>query len=148
MTVPAANTPKPILSPTTRVPFTDPDSGILTSTGLQLMQQYFMAINGLSPTISCNVAFSSNVYTLTPLNIAPNVPNYIDYWGFAFVAPATSTGAASATIVPNTGSLPTLPVFKNNGGTATIAGDIVLGSFYVLYFVDSLNSGNGGLVLK
>lgn len=123
-------------------------AGQLSSTGLQMLQQMFSAIQGLTPTITCDVVSSSNVYTLTPVNISPNVPNYFDYWSFAFVADATSTGLVTATVVPRTGALPTLPVYKTNGSAQATTNDITLGLFYVLYFVDSLNSGNGGFCLK
>lgn len=147
MTVPVVNIPKPIIAPSARVPFTGED-GVLSNTGLQFCQSVFTAINGLSPTITCNAVFASNKYTLTPVNIAPRIPNYYDHWSFAFVAPATSTGLVTATIVPETGILPTLPVYKTNGSAQATTNDITVNLFYVLYYVDSLNSGNGGFVLK
>lgn len=148
MTVPSQYITNPILSPNPRIPWIDAQTGQLSTTGLQMLQQMFTAIQGLTPTIACDEAFAANVYTLTPVNIAPNVPNYFDYWSFAFVATNTSTGSVTATVVPRTGTLPTLKVYKTNGSAQAGAGDIVSGLFYVLYFVDSLDSGNGGLVLK
>lgn len=147
MTIPATATPNPIIPPNARVPFVD-NKGNLTTTSLQLLQRFFTAINGLAPTFACDATAASNVYTLTPIGVSPSLPGYFDYWSFAFVAPATSTGLVTATVVPNTGALPTIPVYKTNGSAQATTGDITSGLFYVLYYVDTLNSGNGGLVLK
>ena len=147
MTVAAAAVTPNIIPPNTSLPLTS-QQGVLTTTGLQMLQQIQQAIKGLTPTVSCNCSNVSNVYTLTPLNIAPNVSNYYSYWGFAFVASATSTGLITATIVPNTGTLPTLPVYKTNGSAQATTNDITINLFYLLYYVDSLNSGNGGFVIK
>lgn len=155
MAIPASALTRPIISPNPRIPLVtlqqDPQGGTqggqLSSTGLQILQQMFTALNGLTPTIPCNATFNTNVYTLTPADISPNVPNYYDYWSFAFVAPATSTGLVTATVVPNTGSLPTLKVYKTHGSAQATTNDITVNLFYVVYFVDSLDSGNGGLVI-
>jgi hypothetical protein len=98
--------------------------------------------------VPCNCTNTGNVYKWTPLNISPSVSNYYSYWSFPFVASATSTGAVTATVVPQTGTLATLPVYKTNGSAQASSGDITIGLFYVAYFVDYLNSGNGGFVIK
>lgn len=147
MTVSSSAQLPPITPPSSTLPFVE--KGLtLTNYALQLLQKFHQTIVGLSPTISCSASTTSNVITLTPFNISPNLPGYFNYWSFAFVADVTSTGTVTATVVPATGTLATLPVYKNDGGTAAGAGDIVITRFYVLYYVDSLNSGNGGLVLK
>lgn len=148
MAVPQQYITPAITNPSPRVPAVDPNTGQLSTTGMQMLQQMWTSVNGLSPTVSCNAAFSLNLYTLTPVEIAPRVKNYYSYWSFAFVAPATSTGAVTATVVPATGSLASLPVYTNNGAAQANAGDITINLFYLLYFVDSLNAGNGGFVLK
>lgn len=122
-------------------------AGMLTSTGLSIMQQHHKTINGLTPVISCTCVNVGNVYTLTPFNVSPDVLNYYSYFGFAFVASATSTGTVSATVVPTTGSLPTLPVLKSHGAAAAGANDLTVNLFYIFYYVDTLNSGNGAFVV-
>lgn len=136
-----------LLPPQTRAPIVD-DKGVLVPSALQMVQGYFKQINGLTPTVPCTSVFAANLYTLTPFSISPQILQYWDYWSFAFVADATSTGAVTATVVPDTGSLATLKVFKTNGSAQAGAGDITINLFYLLYFVDTLDSGNGGFVLK
>lgn len=148
MTVSSAATAKGIIPPNGQIPLINPQTGAPSSTGIAFLQQIQSMINGLSPTVTCNATFATNVYTLTPIVPAPAVPSYLDYWAFAFVAPATSTGLIMATVVPATGTLSTLQVYKNNGATQATSGDIVINMFYLLYYVDSLNSGDGGFVLK
>jgi hypothetical protein len=117
-----------------------------TTNGLQQQQQLFKSINGLTPTIACTASFLSNVYTLTPFNVSPQLGDYYDYWAFAFVAPADSTGTVTATVVPTVGTFPTLKVFKDNAQAN--AGDILNGVLYVLYYASSYDSNAGGFALK
>lgn len=166
MTIPAAALTNPIVSPNPRIPLVNvapartdlsgnqlspdqspPQQGQLSVTGLQVLQQMFTSINGMTPTIACNATNVSNLYTLTPADVSPRVPNYFDYWSFAFVASATSTGPVTATVMPVTGALPTLKVYKTHGSAQAGAGDITNGLFYVVYYVDSLDSGNGGFCI-
>jgi len=138
----------PLTPPSPRLQLVD-KSGLLSSPGLSQMQQIYKLLNGLVPTIACDCT-GTNTLTLTPVNISPQVQRYVAFLGIAFVAADTSTGTVSAylSLPAPTGDLDTLPVYKDNGGTAAGAGDIVAGRFYLLYFVDSVNSGNGGFVLK
>lgn len=136
--------------PNTRSRFVN-QQGILSSDiGMQVLTQHHKAINGLTPTISCTCANVGNVYTLTPFPISPNLANYFSYWSFAFVASATSTGAATATVVPTTanvntiGVLPTLPMLATHGSSNAT---LTINLFYVMYYVDTLNSGNGAFVV-
>lgn len=147
MAVQASAVTKSLSPPNVSIQFVEKDTGVLSNTGQSLLQGYFKSINGLTPTVSCNCTNVGNVYTLTPLNISPIVLNYYSYCGFAFVASGTSTGATTATIVPNTGSLPTLPILKNHGAAPAAGGDLTTGLFYVMRYVDSLNGGNGAFVL-
>ncbi len=79
---------------------------------------------------------------------------YYDYDVFQFVAPATSSGAMTATLrVPSattggTQDLAALPIYKNNGATPVGAADVTVGLQYELTFADVLDSGNGGFVLR
>lgn len=146
MVAPAAMTPS-ITPPNPRIAFVDTKSGLLTAnTGMQILTQHHQALNGLTPTISCTCTTVGNVYTLTPFPVSPNVANYFSYWGFAFVAPATSTGTVTATVTPNTGMLPILPVYIAHGATPAGNTDLTINLFYILYYVDTLNGGNGGFV--
>lgn len=148
MAAPAAAAQIPsIIPPNSRIPWVDPKTGVLTNTALQIMQQIFKTLNGALPTIPCISTNANNVYTLTPFNVSPNIANYYDYQPFSFVASATSTGLVTATVVPLTGSLATLPVYKNHGAAQATTNDIIINLFYVAYYVDTLNSGNGGFVI-
>lgn len=147
MPTPAASAMTPSATPPNpTIDFTD-KKGVLTSTGLSIMQKIRQSINGLTPTISCTCTNVGNVYTLTPFPIAPQLLNYYSYWSFAFVAPATSTGAVTATIIPTTGALATLPVLKTHGSAPASTSDLTINLFYVMYYVDTLNSGNGAFVI-
>lgn len=138
-----------LIPPNSRAAFVDSKTGILVNTtGLQLLTQHHQVINGLTPVISCTCTNVGNVYTLKPFNVAPNVANYYSYFGFAFVASASSTGTVTATVLPNTGALPTLPVLKTHGSAAAGNGDLTINLFYIVRYVDTLNSGNGALVIQ
>lgn len=130
--IPAQYVPQPITNPNARAPLVD-EKGMLTSTGLRLLQNFHDLLNGISPIIPCNCSSNGLKYTLTPLDVAPNVPNYYAFWSFAFTADATSTGLVTATVVPNTGVLPTLIVVKPNGPQAN-AGDILINNQYIFTF--------------
>ena len=82
------------------------------------------------------------------LNTSPLVTKYEDFDTFRFVADVTSTGNISALVVTPQGTLATLNVFKNNGGTQATTGDVTINRQYDLTFVDSLSSGTGGFVLR
>lgn len=137
----------PIIPPSARIPFVDKETGVLsTSGGLNVLQQMFTSINGLVPTLACDVA-GSNVLTLTPVAISPQVIGYVSFLGMAFVAQNNSAGLVTAMLNLPTGTLDTLPVYKDRGATQAAAGDILQNRFYIVYYVDTLNSGNGGFVL-
>lgn len=151
MTIQSTAVSKGLTPPNASIPPVNPKDGSWTTAGLSLIQQMFNVTNGLTPTVTCNATFAANVYTLTPVAPAPLVPGYVSYWSFAFVAPADSTGLISATVMPNTGGLATLAVYKDNGATQADSGDILAGSFYILYYVDTMGptgSTYSGFVLK
>ena len=82
------------------------------------------------------------------LSNAPLVKQYADFDTFRFVATNTTTGSVTAQVVTPQGSLSTLNVYKANGSAGAGSGDITAGFQYDLTFVDSLNSGSGGFVLR
>lgn len=144
----AAYRPEPIPPANGVMQFVDPRSGRLTAHGLQLLDAWRSYALGCSRIIPCDVVFTSNLYTLTPRDPKPVIESYLAYDGFAFTAPSASTAAVTATVVPDDGALATLKVFKTNGAAQAGNTDIASGSFYIAFFVPTLDSGNGGLVLK
>lgn len=147
MAIPATAQATGILTPNPRVPLTNKDGTMNTQT-LQFLQQLVTLVNGLTPAIPCTATNAGNVYTLVPFNISPYFEGYLDYLSFPFVAPATSTGLVTATVMPTKGTLATLNVYKTNGSAQATTNDITINLFYQLFYVDSLNAGAGGFVLK
>lgn len=147
MSISAAATASPINKPLGNIPVTDPKTGNFSDHGLQLFTQWYNFIVGMNRLTPCN-ASGSNVITLTPLAASPLISAYADYEIYSFVAAATSTGTVTATVVPETGTLATVKVFKTNGSAQATTGDIVSGSLYFAIYNDALDSGNGGFVVK
>lgn len=147
MTITAAATASPINKPVGIFPFVDKETGNLSDHGLQLLNQWYNFIVGMNRLTPCN-ASGTNVVTLTPLAASPLISGYADYEVYSFVAAATSTGNVTMTVVPANGVLATLKAFKTNGAAQATTGDVVLGSHYTATFVDSLDSGNGGFVIR
>lgn len=147
MTIPAAFQVDALLEPAQRIGFTD-ENGILTNNGWQVIEGLFGFINGTNRIIPCN-ASGTNVVTLTMLATAPLIKGYRDYDTYRAVAVNTSTGAVTALVVTQEGAaLGTVPVYKNNGAAPASTGDITAGLLYDFTYVDSLNSGAGGFVLR
>lgn len=147
MTITADATGTPIPRPNALVPLIDPKTGILTQHGVELLSSWRNFIVGMNRLIPCNAA-GTNLITLTPLDASPLLEGYKDYDAFSFVAAGSSTGSVTATVAPRDGALATIKVYKTNGSAQAGNGDITAGLFYVAFYVDSLDSGAGGLVLK
>lgn len=152
MTIPASARPAVPTAGTLRIPIVDPATGALNPTGINILTDLLNYIQGSSRLIPCEET-GTNVLALTQLSISPLISQYNDYDVFQFVAAATSTGlvTANVTVVQGQvtqGTLPTLNVYKSNGAAQATTGDVVLGSFYFLVYVDALNGGLGGFVLK
>jgi hypothetical protein len=105
---------------------------------------FIVGMNRLTPCI----ATGTNVIALTPLAVSPRLQKYVDYEVFTFVAANSSTGAVTMTVIPKTGTLATLKAYKSSGASQAGSGDVVAGSVYLAIYVDSLNSGVGGFVIK
>jgi hypothetical protein len=148
MAIPDAFKPTPIPALDSDVPIVDPQTGIPTIQFLQAYERFRQYVNGSNRVIPCSASTTSNVITLTPNDATPLLEGYRDYDVFIFEADATSTGDVTATVVPKTGSLATIKVFKTDGAAQATTGDIVSGSLYLFCFVDALDSGAGGLVAK
>jgi hypothetical protein len=148
VTISAAATGTPIPKPVATFPFVDVRTGNLSEHGNQLLSAWYNFIVGMNRITPCNASTASNVITLTPLTSSPLIEAYRDYEIYAFVADATSTGSVTGTIVPKSGTLSTVKFYKSNGASQAGAGDVVSGSSYLGVYVDSLDGGNGGIVLK
>jgi hypothetical protein len=66
---------------------------------------------------------------------------------FLFWAENNSTGAVTATVVPKTGTLATLPVHINNGASQAGAGDVLEDALYLAFYTPHLGA-SGVFVLK
>ena len=136
-----------VLTPNPRIPMAHKD-GSMTIPTLQMLQQHAQILNGSVPAVPSTATHASNVYTLTPYQVSPQFLNYYDFQTFPFIAPASSTGNVTATIIPQTGVLDTLPVYKSNGASQAGNGDVVANRLYTLTYHSSLNSGNGGFTIS
>jgi hypothetical protein len=147
MAISAAAQQTPVVTPSTNLQFVD-KNGYLTQTGKLVLQQYHDFMVNMARIIPANATTVSNVITLTLLPVQPVVTQYAIFDTYGFVADSTSTGLLTAVVVTATGQLATLKVFKNNGAAQATTGDVVVSSQYFLTYVDSLNSGAGGFVLR
>lgn len=146
MTIPTDNSPKPLPLIMDQFPLVDPQTGRATDYFLQVMQKFREHQNAGNRMVPCN-ASGTNVITLTPLDASPLLDRYNDFEEFGFVAPNTTTGPVTMTVVPKTGTLATLKAYVTNGSAQADTGDIVQDQFYRAVFVDSLDSSSGGFVI-
>lgn len=143
--------PTPLQSPTKSFPIVD-DDGVLTAMGMSLLNGIWSALNGANLIIPCSCNQQTvNVISLTPLLTSPvpqqnsqQIGNYTVFSTWAFIAQATSTALVTASVSP----LSALRVYKSNGSTQAGSGDIVVNNQYFLTYVDTLNGGTGGFVLR
>lgn len=164
MTIPAASQIHPLNMPMAKIQFVygdkDPRATMLTDVARQLLQQAIEFVSGTARVIPVSITGTNDLtLTLNPSGpqiglLGGNTTGYYDYDVFSGVAAATSTGAVTAHVVtasrPNAGgrALGTLKVYINNGGTQAGAGDLTIGRHYTFTFVDSLDGGSGGFVLR
>jgi hypothetical protein len=146
MTIPASASVPSMLAPNLKTPFVD-DSGVLNTHGWQVLTNFLNFIQGTNRIVPCN-ASGTNVITLTMTPTAPLITQYNDFDTFRTVAAGTSTGSVTAKVVTPQGSLATIKVFKTNGSSQAGAGDITSGLLYDFTYVDSLDTGAGGFVLR
>ncbi len=162
MPIPDSAVAHPLLTPTAKVRWTQPEAtplaGLPTPHLLQVMNQLISYITGTSRMIVCNLT-GTNDLELATLRGGPQVgqfgtAGYVDFEVYSAVAEHTSTGAVTAYVLLFATSnaaaraLGTLKVFKQNGAVQADAGDLVAGLHYTFTYVDSLDSGNGGFVLR
>lgn len=137
----------PIPKPNALAAFVDIKTGALTDHGIQLLSSFREFIVGMNRVTPC-VATGTNVITLTPNDAAPVIEGYVDHEIFVAVAANDSTGSVTATVVPRTGALTTIKVYKSNGATQAGAADVQAGELYMFVYNSALDGGLGGLVLK
>lgn len=166
-TIPTAFQVRPLSPPSARVPLVHggagPLQGLLTGSGLQSFNQTVAFITSMNRIFPCS-ASGTDIVVLTVVPGGPQLgafnttgavaSGYYDYDVFSAVAANTSVGPVTAYVVtprrPNAApfSLPTLKVFKTNGSAQAGAGDLVQGLHYTFTFVDVLDTGAGGFVLR
>ncbi len=147
MAIQASAIPIPIVAPQIKIALVD-ERGILTKTGQQFAQQIWAFNAGMSRLIPCNCTNVGNVYTWTQLGVGPHIAQYASFDQFGFVASATSGGSVTANVTTNEGALATLKVYITNGSSQAGANDIVVNLHYWATFVDSLDGGAGGFVIR
>lgn len=107
------------------------------------LDENFNAVADLG-TIHC-VAVGTDTINLTPAADSPTISAYTDVSPvFGFIAAATNTGAVTLSVSGVGGR----NVYKNNGATALVAGDFIVGRLYFVSFNAALNSGAGGWVVN
>lgn len=146
MAIPAAAKATPLPRTHASAPFIEAD-GRLSRHGSKFINDVREHVVGSNRITPCS-ASGTNVITLTPNDDAPLIEKYVDYEQFPFVAANTSNGAVTMTVVPRKGTLATLKAYIANGATQASTGDVVAGSFYIASYVDSMDAGAGGFVLK
>ena len=123
---------------------------ISAEAALERMRNY---VNGGGRTFAC-LCTGTNVLTLTPNGhgdedgVSPLLEGYRFGDAFLFWAQNTSTGAVTGTVVPKSGTLSTLKVYKTNGAAQAGSGDVVANSVYWAVYAPHLDAAAGGLVLK
>jgi hypothetical protein len=153
--IPTSAIPTPIVSPTAASNSfiaTSGGSPQLSGTGRIALQQMHDYVVNMCRRFPANASTSNNVIALTLLAVQPTLVQYADYDDFGFVADVGTTGPVSAlvmtTVNGNLTALATLNVYKNNGSSQAGNGDISQGNQYWFTYVDSLNSGVGGFVVR
>lgn len=154
----------PLTVPSAKLPLIyakeGPLQGLLTGPSLQTLTQMIAFVTSTNRIIPVSVRGTNDLtLTLSPGGpqiglFGTNTSGYYDYDVFSGVAAETSTGPVTAHVVtpvrPNVGefALDTLKVYKTNGSAQAGAGDLTQGLHYTFTFVDLLDGGNGGLVLR
>lgn len=153
-TIPTAAKPMPIETPNANAPAVEPRTGLYTMQELQRQNKARNYVVGMGRIIPCSCT-GTNVLTLTPNgNGSQDGESPLlegDYkFGDTFLAVAenTSTGAVTATVVPKTGTLPSLKVYKDNGASQAGSGDITQNLLYSFQYAPHLDGNAGGFVRK
>lgn len=151
MSIPAAAKPTPIPRIDVSTRLVNPQTGVPETHGLQRIERLRSYVTGMGRIIPCSCVSAGNFLTLSPNGNggedgeSPLIEGEYKLGdGFIFELDASSTGNVTATVVPKTGTLPTLPVHIDDGATQAGNGDLVAGNLYIAYFAPVL----GAFVLK
>ncbi len=148
MTIPSTSMIDPLSNfDQSSIPIVDPDTGVLTAHGMQMLQQFRDFMSGSCRVIPCD-ASGQNVISLTPVATAPKIRGYRSHDIFVARAAQNSTAAVTMTVVPDVGTLDTLKLYKSAGAAQAGSGDVVADSLYLFVYAEHLDSGAGGFVLK
>jgi len=147
VSVPVASAVPTLQNPSQGGAFVDVKTGNLTQNGYITLQAVSGFINGIARIIPCN-ASGTNVITLAIVAQTLLVTQYSDFDTYRAVAANTTTGLVTALVTTAQGSLATIKVFKNNGASLATTGDVTSGLLYDFTYMDSLDSGAGGFVLR
>lgn len=148
MTIPAASIIEPLANfDQASIALVDPNTGLLTQQGIQILSQFRDFMSGTCRLIPCDAA-GTNTIALTPVATAPKLGGYYSHDIFVVRAAGTSTGSVTAYVSTESGDLNTLKVYKTAGAAQAGSGDVVADSLYLFVYAEHLDSGNGGLVLK
>ena len=153
MSIPTAAKPTPIDRPNANIPAVDSKSGHWTIDELQRQTKLRNYVVGGGRIIPCSCA-GTNVLTLTPNGHgtedgeSPLLEKYVFGDAYLFWAENNSTGAVTGTVVPKSGTLATLKVYRANGATQAGSGDVVANSVYLAFYAPHLDSNAGGLVIR
>ena len=154
MSIPTAAKPTPIPLPNANIAPVEPRSGLWTPAELQRQVRLRNYVVGMGRIIPCLCVSSSNVLTLTPNGSGdedgegPNIEGYRFGDMYLFVADASSTNSVTGTVVPKSGTLATLKVYKASGATQAGNGDITANNVYMAVYAYHLDSNAGGLVIR
>jgi len=155
VTIPSASKHKPLDPPNANVSVVDTRTGHYTMQELQRQQKVRNYVVGMGRIIPCSASTTSNVITLRPNGHggedgeSPLLEGFRFGDVFLFVADAGSTGSVTAKVITKAGTeLTTLKVYINGGASQAGNGDITAGRVYMGVYVYSLDSNNGGIVIR
>lgn len=151
MTAATSAQPSALVQAFKNIAFIDMTTGCLSETGVQMLRGLVSSVSAANRIIPCNCVTTGSVLALTQFAPGPFIGQYNDYEAFAFVADFSVASNATANVTTSatpSQTLATIPIYKNGGSAPAGVGDIIFGLFYLAFYNDALNSGNGGLVLK
>lgn len=128
--------------PQRAIPFVDVKTGMLTEFGFHTLDQSWRQGAAGFITVPCTAA-GKNLITLTPTLHREGGAVLANHMPFSFLAEQTSDGAVTVKVADQTAR----KAYVSGGATPAGSGDVVGGSFYVAYFVASLDANAGGFVL-
>lgn len=145
--IPNSARPSPLIALHRSLPLVDQKTGFQTQIAQQTLEAWRNYILGMGRIVPCSAAMGSNLITLTPNDASPSLEGYRFGDCFPFWAPATSTGAVLATVMPKTGALATLNVYVQNGAAQAGSGDLTINLLYLAAYLPISNANAGGFVL-